>query len=270
MNENENNEQVKEKTKKQRRLDISELDEHVHEIIDNALDESAEELGLTEEQASQSPSINTAQILTALFGLAVIFFAVFGIITAVGQMRDFAEAKKANAERRQYFERLVLPLCAIDAPTFDDVTALNSDVVISCACWDVILSPSASYAAENGYYTISYLDIDTRINKLFGNGVTYTHSTVGDEELMFEYNSGTGMYRIPVAPRALAYYPAVDSVEETENGYKLTVSYRIPVANWVSTGFSPDKIMVFNVVGKGLTYNISSLQVGEIVNTQGL
>lgn len=258
------------KEKAPKKHDKPEHDDQFKEMIDDALDENVENLGILDDSSSQSSGISLNQILTTLFGLFVIGFAIFGIISAGIKINDYMEYKKSNIERIQYFERLVLPLSACDAPTFENVSALNNDVIISAACWDIILSPSASYVPENGNYKISYLDVDIRINKLFGKGLTYTHTTVGDEELMFVYDEETGMYSIPTTPRTLAYFASVDELVPTENGYILTVSYKTPITNWISTSASPDKIMTFTVVGNGLTYNISSLEIKEISNTQGL
>lgn len=179
------------KEKASKKHEKPELDDQLKEMIDDALDENVENLGIMDDSSSQSSGISLSQVLTTLFGLFVIGFAVFGIITAGLKIHGYVEYKKSNIERIQYFERLVLPLSACDAPTFENVSALNNDVIISAACWDIILSPSTSYVPENGSYKISYLDIDTRINKLFGKGLTYTHTTVGDEELMFVYDEKT-------------------------------------------------------------------------------
>ncbi len=269
----ENKDGKKENVKKEKapkKHDKPEHDDQLKEMIDDALDENVENLGILDDSSSQSSGISLNQILTTLFGLFVIGFAIFGIISAGIKINDYMEYKKSNIERIQYFERLVLPLSACDAPTFENVSALNNDVIISAACWDIILSPSASYVPENGNYKISYLDVDIRINKLFGKGLTYTHTTVGDEELMFVYDEETGMYSIPTTPRTLAYFASVDELVPTENGYILTVSYKTPITNWISTSALPDKIMTFTVVGNGLTYNISSLEIKEISNTQEL
>lgn len=252
------------------RLDISELDDHVKEIIDDALDENAEDLGVTDEQTVPISSAGMTKALSAVFGAVILIFAIYGIITAAVKIKDYTEAKNDNSELTAYFESLVLPLSASDIPAFEGVSSLNRDVLITAACWDVILSPSATYAVENGYYTVSYLELDTRINKLFGKGLEYAHGTVGDEELTFEYDEATGMYKIPTAPRAPAYYPSVDNLEPFENGYVLTVGYRTPVTKWISTESSPDKIMLISVTPGDIGYTVSSVEVGEIINDSGL
>lgn len=258
------------KDKKQKRINIAELDDHVKELIDEALDESADELGLTDDQPAQSANFNIGQILNAVFGAIILIFAVIGIVSVGLRIHDYRAAKRSNIEKIQYFERLILPLCASDAPTFESTESLNSDVIISAACWDVILSPSTSYPVENGSYTISYLDLEARINKLFGKGTAYIHSSVGDEELMFEYDEEKGMYRIPALPRTMSYIPSIDHIEATDNGYLLTVSYKIPVTSWIFGSTTVEKIMTYSVSGNGLNYTIASLKVEEIVNGYGL
>ena len=242
---------------------ISKIDDQVKDVIDEALDEDAESLELTEEQAPSS-TVSLSQVMSALFGVFLIGFAIFGVISAIGNFREYSLNKQNRVAEMEYLERLILPLTACDIPTFEDAQDLNSDVTIAAACWDIILSPSSAYSVENGSYTISYLEIESRINKLFGSGLSYAHATVGDQELLFKYDEETGMYTIPAAPRAIAYYPTIDSFEVIENGYTLTVSYHVPVSEWISITPSPDKTMIYTVKGNGPSYTISSVEVGHI------
>lgn len=247
-----------------------EIDEQVKEMFDDALDEDSENLGVSEdEQESQTVNISLSQILTAIFGLVVLGFAIFGIVTAVIDYRAYVESRNDNSALINSLERLVLPLSAADVPSFENTSLLNQDVIITAACWDVILNPSSTYTAENGYYSISYFEIDSRIIKLFGSGLSYTHGTVGDEELSFEYDESTGMYSIPVSPRSMAYYPVVQDIEATDDGYTIQIAYYVPISEWVSTDGTPEKIMTCTVTSTGLSYTISSLQVSEIVSNAG-
>ncbi|MCD7822923.1 MAG: hypothetical protein LUG86_02725 [Oscillospiraceae bacterium] len=244
-----------------------ELDEQVKEILDDALDEDSESLGVSED-SDEAPSVNISlsQILTAVFGLVVLGFAIFGIVTAIIDYQEYVESKNDNSALISSLERLVLPLTAADVPSFESTSLLNQDVIITAACWDVILNPSATYTSENGYYLISYFEIDSRIIKLFGSGLSYTHGTVGDEELSFEYNENTGMYSIPVSPRSMAYYGVIQDIEATDGGYTIQIAYYMPINEWTTRESSPEKIMTCTVTGSGISYTISSLQVSEIVS----
>lgn len=262
--------QKKKSNRKQRRFDIGELDDQVKEIIDDALDESPDDLGISDETVTQDSNVSFSQALTIVFGVIILSFAIVGMIFTGHQIKTYIDAKKDNSKLIASFERLVISLAASDTPTFDDVSSLNRDVLLTAACWDIILSPSATYTVENGYYKISYLELDQRITMLFGKGLQYEHGTVGDEELTFSYDQSTGMYKIPCAPRSIAYYPKVDSIETTADGYKLSISYRTPVTNWISNNTSAEKIMVCNVKKSDVGYTIASFEVGEIINEQGL
>lgn len=259
----------KDQKKAKKLTHITELDDQVKEVIDDALDESADALGLYEDSREVS-GISLAHAARILFGVFVLVFAAIGIIACVNYIKEQVELKNANLERISYFETLIMPISASDMPTFEDVSALNNDVIITAACWDIILSPSASYTVENGMYRVSYLEIESRVNKLFGRGVSCQHTSVGDEELMFEYDEAAGMYLIPYSPRSIAYYATVDQIEEIENGYRLTVSYHLPISNWITLDVSPEKIMLFELTSNGIYYNISSLNISEIINKQGV
>ncbi len=264
--------------KSKRKKKIKEISENaekerkeVMEILDDALDEDTESLGVSEDsEESTSVNISLSQILTAIFGLVVLGFAIFGIVTAVIDYQAYVESKSDNSQLISSLERLVLPLSAADVPSFENTSLLNQDVIITAACWDVILNPSSTYTAENGYYSISYFEIDSRIIKLFGSGLSYSHGTVGDEELSFEYDESTGMYSIPVSPRSMAYYAEVQEIEATDDGYTIQIAYYVPINEWTSTDISPEKIMTCTVTGSGLSYTISSLQVSEIISSTGL
>ncbi|MCD7784979.1 MAG: hypothetical protein LUH18_05290 [Oscillospiraceae bacterium] len=270
-------EQSTENTKKSKRKkklkEISENTEkerkEVMEILDDALDEDTESLGVSEDEDSEESSsinISLSQIFSAIFGLIVLGFAIFGVVTAVIDYRDYVESKNDNSALINSLERLVLPLSAADVPSFESTSLLNQDVIITAACWDVILNPSSTYTSENGYYSISYFEIDSRIIKLFGSGLSYTHGTVGDEELSFKYDESTGMYSIPVSPRSMAYYAVVQRIEATDDGYTIEIAYYMPINEWTSTDNSPEKITTCTVTGSGLSYTISSLQVSEIIS----
>ncbi len=248
-----------------------ELDEQVKEILDDALDEDTESLGVAEdEQDSSTVNISLSQVLTAIFGAVVLGFAIFGIVTAIIDYQAYVKSKSDNSALISSLEKLVLPLSAADVPSFENTSLLNQDVIITAACWDVILNPSSTYTSENGYYSISYFEIDSRIIKLFGSGLSYTHGTVGDEELSFEYDESTGMYSIPVSPRSMAYYAVVQEIEPTDSGYTIQIAYYVPITEWISTDSSPEKIMTCTVTQSGLSYTISSLQVSEIVSSAGV
>ncbi len=250
---------------------LKELDGKIKETIDDALDENADELATSEpETVSETANISMRQIATTLFGFAVMIFAIIGIIATANRINDYIAAQSDDAKLVSTFESLVMPLTACDAAVFEDVSALSEDVILTSACWDIILHPSSTFVAENGYYTISYLDLDVRIAKLFGSGLSYTHKTVGDSEILFEFNNDTNMYSIPAFPKTVAYLPVLESYVKTDEGYELRVNYVYPVTTIIPNVDSTEKVMIFNVKSKDLGYVITSLRLDDILINDGL
>lgn len=250
---------------------LKELDDKIKETIDDALDENAEDLATQEpETVSEAASISMRQVATTIFGFAVMVFAIIGIIATANRINAYIAAQSDDTKLIKTFESLVMPLTACDAAVFEDVAVLSEDVILTSACWDVILNPSNTFVAENGYYTVSYLDLDVRIAKLFGTGLSYTHKTVGDSEILFEYNEETSMYSIPAFPKTVAYLPVLESYTETQEGYELRVNYVYPVTTIIPSVDSTEKVMIFNVKSKDLGYVITSLRLDDLVTGEDL
>lgn len=241
-----------------------ELEEHILE----ALDEDAAELTDPDEESEPEPiqgrTISFSQAVQAVLGLLTLIFAVIGIVATGIKISQVVEASKDTSEQERHFEEFIMPLVACDAPTFDGAGSLNEDVIITAACWDIIFNPSVYYEYTGGVYSVSYLDIDRRIAKLFGPGLTYTHKTVGDTELSFEYDEETGMYQIPAFPRSPAYYPEITGMAQADNGTELTVCYRLPVTNWIPSIDTVEKTMIYTVVPTDTDYNVTAIRIGEI------
>lgn len=250
------------------------FDWELEENILEALDEDA--LDLTEADESEAEpieikgksAITPAQALETLFGLFLLIFAIIGIIATVIKSVDLVKAQKDNSAQLEIYENFILPLAACDTPTFEGASSLNEDVLLSAACWDIIFNPSAFYEFSGGTYKVSYLDVDRRIAKLFGPGLSYSHKSVGDTELMFEYDEESGMYTIPAFPRSQAYYPDVTDVKEVDGGFELTVCYHLPITNWIESVDNVEKIMIYTLVPDDTDYTVTALRLGELETSE--
>lgn len=243
----------------------------IKKAIDEALDEEVEDITPLENAPVQTAGkISLRQVSSAIFGFFVLMFAVFGIISTVSRVTDYVQSLNDDSVLVEAFTELAAPLAATDASVFENVTAVSEDVLITAACWDIIFDPSESYTAVDGNYTVSFLDIDNRIAGLFGAGLTYSHKTVGDEELTFEYDEESGMYTIPAYPQAPAYIPKVVEYAQTAEGYKLRVEYVLPITELISDDVIADKVMIITLKTSGTEYVISSLELGELYTGQEL
>lgn len=239
----------------------------IKQALGEALDESADELVPTESSmpAQVARKISLKQIASALFGFFVLVFAVFGIVFCSMYITDYIDSKNDDSALRTQLTDLVAPLTAMDASTFENVNAISEDVLLTAACWDIIINPSSNYVAENGYYTISYLEIDKRITSLFGSNLSYAHKTVGDEELLFEYDEETGMYSIPAHSKMPSYTASIVEYAPTADGYKIKVAYTMPIYEFINATSSPDKVMLYTVKTSASGYTISSLELSEVI-----
>lgn len=243
----------------------------IKKAIDEALDESAEDIAPLENTAVQNTGkISLRQISSTIFGFFVLMFAVFGIVSTVSRITDYVQSLDDDSALIDTFTALAAPLAATDASVFDNALSVSEDVLITAACWDIIFDPSASYTAVDGNYTVSFLDIDKRIAELFGSGLTYAHKTVGDEELTFEYDEDLGMYTIPAYPQAPSYIPKVVEYTQTDDGYKIKVEYVLPVTLLIDADVTSDKVMIVTLRSSGTGYVISALELGELYTGQEL
>lgn len=247
------------------------LDWELEENLKAALDEDAMDLTEATEDESEpieiegKSAITLKQAAQAAFGLFLMIFSIIGVAATGIKLYQLHKAMKDNSAELEYFEQFLLPLAACDAPTFDGAPSLNEDVMISAACWDIIFHPSAFYERSGESYKVSYIDIDRRITKLFGPGLSYSHKTVGDTELRFTYDEESGMYLIPAFPRSNAYYPDVTEISELDNGaLELTVCYHLPITNWIDTIDTVEKTMIYTVSPSDGDYIVSAIRIGEI------
>ncbi len=239
-------------------------------VLDEALDENVEELEHPESTALQTAKkLSMRQLAITLFGFFMTVFAVIGIISTVGYVFDYLDKDIDDSPLKAEFMSIVAPLTASDSSVFDSTDMISEDMLITCAGWDIILNPQG-YVEENDYYTVSQLDIDKRIASMFGAGLTYTHKTVGDEEISFVYDEETGMYIIPAFPQSPAYIPELRDYEETDSGYKVEVAYRMPITTIIEGNDSAEKIMIYTLTDNGTGLIISSLEISELITGEEL
>lgn len=244
--------------------------EDIEEDLIEALDEDALDLAEPDESEPMPipvKSVTFAQAAQIAFGLFLLVFSVIGVVATAVKVKQVIDEQNDNSAQIAYFEDFIMPLVASDAPIFEGAQSLNEDVILTAACWDIIFNPSAFYEYSGGNYSVSYLDIDRRITKLFGTGLTYTHKTVGDTELTFEYNEESGMYSIPAFPRSTAYYPDITNITEVDGGYELTVCYRLPITNWIESVNNVEKTLVYTVVPSETDYNIVAMRIIDMAES---
>ncbi len=239
--------------------------ENLMKALDEALDENAEDLEHPESGALQTAKkLSLRRLAVSAFGFFMTVFAVVGIIASVSYIADYMSSNSDDSLLREEFLLAVAPLTASDSSTFEDPQAVSEDMLITCACWDIILNPE-EHKQQNGYYIVSEFDIDKHIASLFGSGLSYTHKTVGDVDLRFILHESSGMYEIPAYPQSPAYIPKISSYTAIDGGYKLEVEYYQPITEIVKGDATAEKIMIYTLKENGEEYIITSLEISQLI-----
>lgn len=159
-----------------------------------------------------------AMIVLSVVGLVTIFTGAAGLIVDV----------RERVKLKEQLSAFIYPVMLTDPTGFDTGDSIPASTVISSAIWRIMLTEDTSkYSSEGGYINIPAADVERSAHALFGTG-EFTHRSVGDVELFFDYTPEKNIYRVPMNPRAGSYVPVIRELTDTGGVYSLTVDYMIP------------------------------------------
>ena len=208
--------------------------------LQSALDENVEEIELlTKLPVADGVSVSEArkrrrrQILYFLIGVFFLFAAILGCIQIGKSIHQrFAGFANNDAQKRDFAEYLE-PVAVMDIADFSSVSDLDPDQILSAAIWDFIIHGDMDkYERTMDIVTVPAIDIETYAARLFGEGLTFTHHSIGAGELRFYYNSDNKSYNIPAAPAYFSYTPVVEQISKDDDLYTLKVAYKEEVPSW--------------------------------------
>lgn len=227
-----------------------------------------EEISITQEIPVPKKRNSFKRSMYLTLGIFVSVMSVIGIIFSVNFCVDTIQRIADNTVQKNEMAKYIYPVVVVDAPTFSEESKLPVEVILTAAVWNIIINEDKSkYENNYGYITVPASDIEVEATKLFGKGISFTHQTLGDPELYFDYNKETNSYTIPVSPHYLPYSPKVEDIKKvSDNKYELKVGYYPPVQAWLPEGTKPvpDKYMKYTLVKQGHSYNI--LAIDEYVH----
>lgn len=254
---------------------IQEKNDPNHKIIgqlmgtlEEALDENIEEIDAAEFTEPEAPAKEkrhrAKQRLFFSLGVFVIVMAIIGCISTVSFVANLAHSIADNSSLKNEFAAFLYPVVASDAPTFDSVENIPNKTKINCAIWNIILNgENSTYEKQNGYMTVPEIDVEQNVKFLFGTSITVEHQTVGDIELLFEYDSERKSYTVPESPRYIAYSPYITEISNVGESYTLTVGYLPPmvasVAGVENIEVNPEKYMQYKVTRVGNKCTLTSI-----------
>ncbi|CBL16301.1 hypothetical protein [Ruminococcus champanellensis] len=208
--------------------------------LQSALDENIEEIELlTKLPVAEGTSPSEArrhrrrQILYFFIGVFFLFAAVLGCIQISKSMRQRFAGFANNETQKQDFADFLEPVVVMDIADFDSVSDLDPDQILSAAIWDFMIHGDMDkYEHTMDIVTVPAIDIEAHAAKLFGEGLSFSHHTIGTGDMRFYYNSDNKSYNIPAAPSYFSYTPLVEQISKEEDRYTLTVAYKEEVPSW--------------------------------------
>lgn len=162
-------------------------------------------------------------------GLAIIIFAIVGVIFAVSSGISAVKDLTDNSEKKLEYETMLIPVVMYDPDMFDDVSSANINQLTVCAVWSIIkdekIYPGKYETDDQGNIMIPAKDVETEFAKLFGTDVIPTHIGVKGNFDEFTFNEQSRCYLVTSAGTVPIYTPKVTEIDKTSNTIVLTVGY---------------------------------------------
>lgn len=162
-------------------------------------------------------------------GLAVIIFAIVGVVFAVNAGIDGVKKLTDNSAKKIEYENMLIPVVMYDPDMFDDVSSAKLDQLTVCAVWGIIkdkkIYPGKYETDDQGNIMIPAEDVEKEFAKLFGTDVIPTHIGVKGNFDEFAFNEQSRCYLVTSAGTVPIYTPKVVEIDKTSNTVVLTVGY---------------------------------------------
>lgn len=166
----------------------------------------------------------------AFVGALILLFAAIGFVTTVVLAGNWVITVAANQTEKDKFANFIYPLVMQDPPAFEDVSKLKPSTILAAGAWNFIINADTSKYEKDefGFMTVPQSDIEVYVTKLFGEGLTFEHQSIGDSEFSFTYTSEDGTYNIPDSALFYTYIPRVTEISNKDDQIHLRVEYLMP------------------------------------------
>ena len=211
-----------------------------------------------------------------ILGLIIVCFAVVGAIL-LGNMgvQKLKSLTDDSADKKEY-ENFLYPVIMLDPDTFDDVTGADMDDMLVSSILSLLTDDGSNpydydfVEGQTSGLAIPQSKVDEAFVKLFGTEVKPAHHSVECSTCIFEYQSASNRYVIPITGYDPAYTPKVMDIKKSKEGtIELTVGY-IAYGDWERNDggdFSmpePAKYRKITLRRSDSGYYVSSIQNADI------
>ena len=154
----------------------------------------------------------TLGIIIIIFALIGLFSLIFGCVSVIQKSRD-----KKEAEKKEYYASLLLPVTAVSPSGFDDVTTADMDTLVEISVWSIIgagLNPE-DYEYSSDELKIPLAEVEAAYTKYFGSQRAIEHRTVDGYGYEFRYSAEESCYYIPLTTITPLYIPQIEEIKES-------------------------------------------------------
>ncbi len=211
-----------------------------------------------------------------IVGIIIVCLALAGMFflgrLGYEKIRDLTD----NSEQKQQYETFLYPVIMLDPDTFDDITKADMDDLLTSSILSLLTD------SENNPYNFEFVEgttsglaipqatVEEAFKKLFGSEVKPAHHSVECSTCIFEYQSASKRYVIPITGYDPAYTPKVIDLKKTREGtVELTVGY-IAYNDWETdenntfTSPEPAKYRKITLRRSDSDYYVSAIQNADI------
>ncbi len=245
-------------------------------MLDSAFEEDISEINELSEM--DSPASPKAALKPSAFhfvlGLIVIVLSAIGLASSVTFVKHRIENIVDNTDQKNEFAKFIYPVVICDPPPFDQTAKLKNETLISAAVWDIILFEDKSkYDMDFDYIIVPQVDVEQHAAKLFGSGLSLTHTTIASVDVSFYYDGEISSYRIPENPKYFTYSPYIEEISKIGESYTLTVGYVSPTPAWLTLTSDeapePEKYAEYVVQKRGESFTLVAIRNSDKVPADG-
>lgn len=216
------------------------------------------------------PSKSPRRRGTMVLGAAFLLFALIGVITVITLLVGWIGRLLDNPTQKQELASFIRPVAMFDPVPFTSIDQADMNMVLQSSIWSALLTDGRQdkYSYDDmGRLILPATDVDAACARLFGPNIELTHTTFGDLEMTYLYDSDLKSYLVPVSGFLAAYTPQVVEIENEGDTLVLTVGY-LPSGTMWSADLNgnvyepdPDKYMLYILQEtENGSYYISSIQ----------
>lgn len=171
-------------------------------------------------------------------GIVIICFALVGIVSLVMYAVGGIQSVLSNDAQKSEYEKFLYPVVMLDPQVFDDVTTADMSDLLAASILSLLSDEENSpydfefVEGETSGLAIPAETVDKAFVSLFGTDIQPDHRSVECSTCVFEYQSASARYVIPLTGYDPAYLPQIVEIDKNREGsVSLLVGY-VAFGDW--------------------------------------